>query len=58
MVTDVNGNGMKMGEFKGRVLTTLENLKEGQEKQWLALETLNKTLNDHIKKSESKISVC
>jgi len=53
----VNGNNIKMAEFKGEVLTTLKYLKEGQDKQWERLEKIGDDLNEHVSSSKSKIAV-
>jgi len=53
----VNGNNIKMAQFKGEVLTTLKYLKEGQDKQWERLEKIGDDLDTHVGKSQSKIAV-
>jgi len=56
-VTKVNGNGMKMGEFRGKVLTHLDYLKEAQDEQSLELKSIREILDSHINKSGKAISV-
>jgi len=50
-------NGMKMGEFRGKVLTHLDYLKEAQDKQDLKLIAIKDSLDSHIKKSGKAIAV-
>lgn len=56
-MTEVNGNGMKMGEFKGKVLTHLEYLKEAQDKQSEELKSIKDGLGAHLIKSGKAIAV-
>lgn len=52
-----NGNGMKAGEFRGKVLTHLEYIKDEQDKQSESIKELNDTLIDHIEDSGKAIAV-
>jgi len=54
-VTD--GNGMKAGEFRGKVLTHLEYIKDEQKKQGDTITKLNDILTSHIEDSGKAIAV-
>jgi len=56
-VTKVNGNGMKMGEFRGKVLTHLEYLTKEQDAQSVELKAIKDVLDKHIRKSGKAIAV-
>ncbi len=52
-----NGKDMKMGEFRGKVLTHLDYLKDAQDAQSVELKAIKDSLDTHIKKSGKAIAV-